>query len=794
MLGGFGAAVRYQADALDAKLAKSRKPFWDGIAATATDLETRTDLPEEQKTYFQRLFQKYGKVESVSAPTDRLSALFEANGLELKDIETAMPVVARQLAAGVTEVEIPAGDFAVHIAPLKGFEQLQLDLRIGDGFTIRESEQMTKDAPAIASELDEKAKSGAELAPDEKVFEDVYKKRIATGVPESQAAKDAMLWKVFSETRAKKGVAADAWAYYGKQKLEISTEDLDTERKRITEELKKTPDDKNLQSQLARVSVTSDLIALEQADPAGVQTEAYEDGAVYFRHPESPLFLDATVDDGNLTVNVLNANLSGDWVAGQKGKGYSSALYLAALRYAQSNGLSFRSDGVRSDATETMYSRLHQHGVTFTPPWTDTRGIGGRYEIPAKRLKKTNLTRVWNSIRSDAEARGVLQQLNQEDGLGGPGQPALPGTTKPEVKFYSQVQKAVDGAKQAKGDSKSWLSVIKCTPGVKKDEMELLGIRAYFERMDKYKGKSWSEIPAADAVELFEGDPDDTQAWLKERSQDKGKWNGIYPRKIVSEFIGSHLHWSMAEEVVRGEKDALPGPTMDPLTSQPQTQDGDLTDDEQADVESAFDDIGISYRMRNNGTWIISYTTNVQSETDDLDYIVDYVHDSYGSRTVRALEDPETGLAACTDPENYFDDEQDSENPEPEMDEFKDDEGNLDRDPYDDAKAKWEEEKRNSESSNRSDMYEREFDEAGQDGRVREPRLGRGAALLGLRRGGDKIDDNDEIVEAIRNEHGGRSAQAVENAISMLNDRGLLGGRSSRPASSRPRLQGSEVG
>ena len=802
-LGGHGALIQYRVDSIEAKAAKARAPWWDALAASQTDLETRTDLAPEQKEFAQRLFQKYGKVESVSAPSDKLQAIFEENGLSTKDIETAMPRVAAQIAAGVTEVEVPAGEFAVHIAPLSGFNTLTLDLRIGDGFTIRESEQMTKDAPAIAAELDEKVKSGQELTPEEKVFEDVFKKRQATGVPDAQAAKDAMLWKVFAETRAKKGLAADAWEYYGKQKLEISTEDLDTERARIVEELKKTPDDKNLHAQLARLSVTSDLIALEQADPAGVGMKDIPpppgaERGFEFSHPESLLVLRASMPgDGFLYVDNLDvqeAYRTEGWVEkyGAGGKGYSSALYLAALRFAQSNGLGLRSDGVRSAPTETMYARLNLHGITFNAPlpeevWGDEEmGGGGNYEIPAKRLKKTNLARVWNSIRSDAEARGVLQQLYQQDGLPpGPNQPQLPGSGKPEVKFYSQVQKAVDGAKQAKGDSKSWLSVIKGTPGVKKDEMELLGIRAYFERMDKYKGKSWSEIPAADAVELFEGDPDDTQAWLKERSQDKGKWNGIYPRKIVSEFIGSHLHWAQAEEVVRGEKDSLPGPTMDPLTGQPQTQDDELTDDERSEIEETFNDNGISYRERGDGTWILSYTTRTEEESDDFDSIMEYVRDREGSRTVRALEENYRALDGLyNDPDSYIDQtDWESENPEPDSDDFLDDEGNVDQDSFITAKEKWEKEREDdakSQIQGYRDMYEEQFNDAADGTGVSlhldsdgEPRVS------GYVEGETEIDDNDEIVDAIRNEQGSNSARQVEEAIAMLESRGLLRGRSS---------------
>lgn len=784
-MGGFGATVRYYADNLDAKMAKARKPFWDGIAATTTDLETRTDLPEEQKTYFQRLFQKYGRVESVSAPADRLTAVFEANDLSQKDIETAMPVVARQLAAGVVEVEIPAGDFAVHVAPLKGFEQLQLDLRIGDGFTIREAEQMTKDAPAIAKEMEDKVKAGQELSPGERVFEDVYKKRIATGVPESQASKDAMLWKTFAETRASRGVAPDAWTYYGKQKLEITTEDLDTERKRITEELKKTPDDKNLQAQLARVSVTSDLIALEQADPAGVKVEAYEDGAVSFRHPESPLFLDATVDDGYLTVNVLNANLSGDWAPGQKGKGYSSALYLAALRYAQSNGLGFRSDQVRSDATETMYARLHQHGVTFTPPWTETRGIGGEYDIPAKRLKRTNLARVWNSIRADAEARGVLQQLNQEDGLR-TGQPALPGTTKPEVKFYSQVQKAVEGAKQAKGDAKSWLSVIKGTPGVKKDEIELLGLRAWLERIDKLKGKAWNDIELGDLAELYDGTEDSEAAdWVAAKSQEKGKFNGVVPRIVVLRHIKNNLKWAQAEELVGGEADALPGPKMDPSTGKPQQQTGDLTDEERQEIEEACDDAGVSYRERPNGRWSFSYMMRTETETNDIDEIENYISNREGSRTARKIRDAYDALRSLYDyPDGYIDQtDWESENPEPEKDDFKDEDGNFDEDAYDEAKTIWERDKENdakSQIESARDMYVDEFERAADSTGASIRINSDGEPIVsGYYEEETETYDNDEIAEALRNEQGSSTARSFEEAVALLDERGLLVGRTS---------------
>ena len=142
--------------------------------------------------------------------------------------------------------------------------------------------------------------------------------------------------------------------------------------------------------------------ALEQGDLARVQA-----GPEGYTHPGFPLALQTTVEGDQV---VASPGL--DVVPGQPrstrapaNEGYSTAIYLKALMDAQAAGRGWRSDFVRTPATEAMYRRLVRLGVPFERSGDYQPEVGGHYAISKEALAKVKLDEAWRTLLAEAEIR-----------------------------------------------------------------------------------------------------------------------------------------------------------------------------------------------------------------------------------------------------------------------------------------------------------------------------------------------------------------------------------------------------
>lgn len=174
-------------------------------------------------------------------------------------------------------------------------------------------------------------------------------------------------------------------------------------------------------------TVKSSLKVLKQSErpaaaPETVQFEppaegSYEPGV--FRLPGTPFEMETYVEDGTLVVRRLGFSMGSeqlevpgvpDHVKNQRqwgGAGYSSALYLGALRHAQENGLAWQSDYIRTAATERMYERLRQAGVPFK---VEGDATGDNVIALSKdELAKVDIDEVWAKLQERAQAQAPAQ-------------------------------------------------------------------------------------------------------------------------------------------------------------------------------------------------------------------------------------------------------------------------------------------------------------------------------------------------------------------------------------------------
>jgi hypothetical protein len=230
-MGAPGVAAGLSADAAEASRAKERAAFFTALGETAAGSKTFQNLPEVAQAHVEAIQARAGgAVEAVSAPAEKLLRLFQENEITLEQVARRMPAVARQLeeAAGNpgVEVSIPTAEFAVNVAPLKGYEQLVMDLRVGDELTLREAEQVEAEAKALA-EQDAKAEAKpVEATPEQRVAGDVAAKLEAAGQDADTARTNAALWGAFSRVMAGRTGASDAWAFYGALGLQVEHEDI----------------------------------------------------------------------------------------------------------------------------------------------------------------------------------------------------------------------------------------------------------------------------------------------------------------------------------------------------------------------------------------------------------------------------------------------------------------------------------------------------------------------------------------------------------------------------------------
>lgn len=242
-LGGPSIVMATAADVAESRRVSARLPFWTALGQLSRDTKLTERLPEKSAAYIEALQKKYDGPPEVSVPADKVRRLFQENGLAPEDVQRLMPDVAAQLEAAweaaegapvsAPEVTIKLADIANHVAKLKGFEQLALDIRVGKNErTARESQDHQKrvkeiQAEAAALEASPDPVKPEYIPPTQRVYNDVYVKLKNSGSTEVEAKTDAAVWAAMMETRAARGLAPDAWEYYKKQIVDISTEGLE---------------------------------------------------------------------------------------------------------------------------------------------------------------------------------------------------------------------------------------------------------------------------------------------------------------------------------------------------------------------------------------------------------------------------------------------------------------------------------------------------------------------------------------------------------------------------------------
>ena len=219
VLGASANAAALHSDLREVEQSKQLVNWAQALHESVTESATVRRDPDTAKEMVQDAVAEGASPPVVSMPASTLRELFQGEGLTEADVAAKMPRVAEALTSaaamddGDVEVIIPTADLAVHVAPLKGFAQVLKKLRVGDGLTQEEAEGVDK----LLKEMKPETKV-EELTPAQQVFADVFEKAKGTT---DQRRTAAALWAAMAESRASRGVAPDAWAYYQKQTLTI---------------------------------------------------------------------------------------------------------------------------------------------------------------------------------------------------------------------------------------------------------------------------------------------------------------------------------------------------------------------------------------------------------------------------------------------------------------------------------------------------------------------------------------------------------------------------------------------
>lgn len=218
-LGAAGNVATLVEDLREAKTAKRMQAWANELAAAVSESSTARRDPVAVAEMANDAVAEGKAPPTVSFPASTLRELFQGEGITDEDVRKKMPKVADAMANATAmddpdvEVAIPTGDFAAHVAGLKGLPAAAKKMRVGDTLTLEEAEAVEKMAKETKPEAGEE-----QLTPAQRVFEDVFTKAKGT-VDQRRTA--AALWAAMSESRASRGVAEDAWAYYQKQTLDV---------------------------------------------------------------------------------------------------------------------------------------------------------------------------------------------------------------------------------------------------------------------------------------------------------------------------------------------------------------------------------------------------------------------------------------------------------------------------------------------------------------------------------------------------------------------------------------------
>jgi hypothetical protein len=151
-----GTIIEAGSELTEARKARALQEYFQAAGSAAAQSEAFKALPKESKKFVKDLRAKYGGVDTVSIPAEKLAKVTEG-----VDLEEVAPDVAAQLAAATgpeDEVTVRTDDMFVHLAALPGFEELTHDIRAGDHMTARE---------AASGALEEKIKEAQEQGTQE---------------------------------------------------------------------------------------------------------------------------------------------------------------------------------------------------------------------------------------------------------------------------------------------------------------------------------------------------------------------------------------------------------------------------------------------------------------------------------------------------------------------------------------------------------------------------------------------------------------------------------------------------
>ncbi len=132
-----GTIIETGSELTEARKARALQEYFQAAGSAAAQSEAFKALPKESKRFVKDLRTKYGGVDTVSIPAEKLAKVTEG-----VDLEEVAPDVAAQLAAATgpeDEVTVRTDDMFVHLAALPGFEELTHDIRAGDHMTAREA-------------------------------------------------------------------------------------------------------------------------------------------------------------------------------------------------------------------------------------------------------------------------------------------------------------------------------------------------------------------------------------------------------------------------------------------------------------------------------------------------------------------------------------------------------------------------------------------------------------------------------------------------------------------------------
>ncbi|MEE8240100.1 MAG: hypothetical protein V3R16_02430 [Nitrospirales bacterium] len=189
---------------------RSRAARLDALVEAANSSELREQLPGNFADYVNEVAQEKAEDQNVYIDAGEFTTYFQAQGIDLKTLESVIPEVMKQLpealAAG-RDLVIPMGDYLAHLGP-QHHEGLKPNLRTGiAGVTPNETAALEKGLPeqfAAQAEAQVEVIEAVALIEEsaDKVFENVLGQLTAAGQAPAIAEQQAVLMREAAKTRA----------------------------------------------------------------------------------------------------------------------------------------------------------------------------------------------------------------------------------------------------------------------------------------------------------------------------------------------------------------------------------------------------------------------------------------------------------------------------------------------------------------------------------------------------------------------------------------------------------------